>query len=79
VSSQPPQRQTPDSYSTISWLAFYFGMDCHSEPFAVILSEAKHLALGAQGKLREESRSPPGGLKAKEQSEIPRCARNDIS
>jgi hypothetical protein len=43
------------------------------------LSEAKHLALGAQGKLREESRSPPGGLKAKEQSEIPRCARNDIS
>jgi len=53
-------------------------MDCHSEPFAVILSEAKHLALGAQGKLREESRSPPGGLKAKEQSEIPRCARNDI-
>ena len=28
---------------------------CHSEPFAVILSEAKDLALGAQGKLREES------------------------
>jgi hypothetical protein len=32
-------------------------LDCHSEPFAVILSEAKDLALGAQGKLREESRS----------------------
>jgi len=29
---------------------------CHSEPFAIILSEAKDLALGAQGKLREESR-----------------------
>jgi hypothetical protein len=29
---------------------------CHSEPFAVILSEAKDLALFAQGKLREESR-----------------------
>ena len=28
---------------------------CHSEPFAVILSEAKDLALPAQGKLREES------------------------
>jgi hypothetical protein len=28
---------------------------CHSEPFAVILSEAKDLALGAQGKLLEES------------------------
>jgi hypothetical protein len=28
---------------------------CHSEPFAVILSEAKDLALDAQGKLREES------------------------
>ena len=26
---------------------------CHSEPFTVILSEAKDLALGAQGKLRE--------------------------
>ncbi len=30
---------------------------CHSEPFAVILSAAKDLALAAQGKLREESRS----------------------
>src|SRR5271157_6652711 len=30
---------------------------CHSEPFAVILSAAKDLALPAQGKLREESRS----------------------
>ena len=30
---------------------------CHSEPFAVILSEAKNLALPAQDKLREESRS----------------------
>jgi hypothetical protein len=28
---------------------------CHSEPFAVILSAAKDLALPAQGKLREES------------------------
>jgi hypothetical protein len=28
---------------------------CHSESFAVILSEAKNLALSAQGKLREES------------------------
>jgi len=32
-------------------------LDCHSEPFAVILSAAKDLALGAQGKRREESRS----------------------
>jgi hypothetical protein len=32
-------------------------MRSHPEPFAVILSEAKDLALGAQGKLREESRS----------------------
>jgi hypothetical protein len=30
---------------------------CHSEPFAVILSAAKDLALPAQGKLREESLS----------------------
>ena len=29
---------------------------CHSEPFAVILSAAKDLALPAQDKLREESR-----------------------
>ena len=29
---------------------------CHSNPFAVILSAAKALALGAQGKLRQESR-----------------------
>ena len=34
---------------------------CHSEPFAVILSAAKDLALPAQGKLREESRSGHGG------------------
>ena len=33
-----------------------------AEPVAVILSEAKDLALGAQGKLREESR--PGLLGA---------------
>ena len=33
------------------------GPACHSEPFAVILSEAKDFALAAQGKLREESRS----------------------
>jgi len=46
---------------------------CHFEPFAVILSEAKDLALGAQGKLREESR--PGRFQA--HSEIPRRARND--
>jgi hypothetical protein len=39
---------------------------CHSEPFAVILSEAKDLALGAEGKLREESRSEPVGLKKRE-------------
>jgi len=32
-------------------------LHCHPEPFAVILSEAKNLALGAQGKLREGSRS----------------------
>ncbi len=39
---------------------------CHSEPFTVILSPwlvilsgAKNLALDAQGKLREESRSAP--------------------
>ena len=30
---------------------------CHSEPFAVILSAAKDLALAAQGKLGEESPS----------------------
>jgi hypothetical protein len=50
---------------------------CHSEPFAVILSAAKDLALGAQGKLREESRSASGRLNQKDQSEIPRFARND--
>jgi len=43
----------------------------HSEPFAVILSEAKDLALGAQGKLREESRS---GLFSRH-CEIPRRLR----
>jgi hypothetical protein len=32
-------------------------LHCHPEPFAVVLSEAKNLALGAQGKLREGSRS----------------------
>jgi hypothetical protein len=30
---------------------------CHSDPFAVILSAAKDLALPAQDKLREDSRS----------------------
>jgi len=29
-------------------------LSCHSEPFAVILSAARDLALGAQDKLREE-------------------------
>jgi len=48
----------------------------HSEPFAVILSEAKDLALGAQGKLREESRSDTSASK---QGEIPHCARNDMA
>jgi len=38
---------------------------CHSEPFAVILSEAKDLTLGAQGKLREESRSEYFPLRAR--------------
>jgi len=47
-------------------------VSCHSEPFAVTLSEAKDLALGAQGKLREESR-PAADI----QSGIPRFARND--
>src|SRR5208337_4991990 len=55
---------------------------CHSEPFAVILSpfaslrvnSAKDLALSAQGKLREESRS---GLPSTKQGKIPRFARND--
>jgi hypothetical protein len=32
---------------------------CHSEPFAVIPSEARNLALPVQGKLREESRTSP--------------------
>ena len=53
-------------------------MKCHSEPFAVILSEAKDLALGAQGKLREESGSAWGSSSNKEQGEIPRFARNDV-
>ena len=56
-------------------------MKCHSEPFAVILSEAKDLALGAQGKLREASCSAPARPSPKGQGEIPplRCAqgRND--
>jgi hypothetical protein len=30
---------------------------CHSEPFTVIPSKARNLALPVQGKLREESRS----------------------
>ena len=30
---------------------------CHSEPFTVIPSEARNLALPVQGKLREQSRS----------------------
>jgi len=37
---------------------------CHSESFAVILSEAKNLALPAQDKLREGSRSVCSGLTA---------------
>jgi hypothetical protein len=49
----------------------------HSEPFAVILSEAKDLALGAQGKLREESPSDFSSAIDAAQSEIPRFARND--
>jgi len=44
---------------------------CHSEPFAVILSEAKDLARGAQGRLHEESGSEAFGM----QSEIPRRLR----
>ncbi len=52
-------------------------MECHSEPFAVILSEAKDLALRAQGKLRGESRPAEGQSRKKDQSEIPRFARND--
>jgi len=56
-------------------------MKCHSEPFAVILSEAKDLGLGAPGKLREESCSASGTPPQKDQGEIPplRCAqgRND--
>jgi len=32
-------------------------LHCHSEPFTVIPSEARNLALPVQGKLREESRS----------------------
>jgi ATP-dependent helicase Lhr and Lhr-like helicase len=53
---------------------------CHSKPYAVILSEAKDLALGAQDKLREESRSalvPVHQSFSANQSEIPRSARND--
>ena len=56
-----------------------FETRCHSEPFAVILSEAKDLALGAQGKLREESRPGLLGAVFPTQIEIPRFARNDIS
>jgi hypothetical protein len=37
---------------------------CHSESFAVILSEAKNLDLPAQDKLREESRSAHSPLPA---------------
>jgi uncharacterized membrane protein len=47
----------------------------HSEPFAVILSEAKDLALGAQGKLCEEARSASGGSTNQDHGEIPRFAR----
>jgi len=35
---------------------------CHSEPFTVIPSEARNLALAVQGKLREESISVNRGL-----------------
>ena len=49
----------------------------HSEPFAVILSEAKDLALGGQGKLREEARSASGESTNQDQGDIPRFARNE--
>jgi hypothetical protein len=48
------QNRSADVKTVLSFLAD-LTMSCHSEPFAVILSEAKDLALGAQGKLREES------------------------
>ena len=32
----------------------FWALFCHAEPFAVILSEAKNLALSAHDKLREE-------------------------
>ena len=35
---------------------------CHPEPFIVIPSEARNLALPVQGKLREESHSGNKGL-----------------
>ena len=49
----------------------------HSEPFVVILSEAKDLVPGAQGKLREEARSASGDSMNQDQGEIPRFARTD--
>ncbi len=49
----------------------------HSEPFAVILSEAKDLALGAQGKLREEARPASVESTNQDQGDIPRFARID--
>jgi len=54
-------------------------MRCHSEPFAVILSAAKDLALGAPDKLHEESRPGLLGPVCTTQNKIPRFARNDIS
>jgi len=44
----------------------------HYEPFNVIPSEARNLAVPVQGKLREESR-----IASRSQTEIPRFARND--
>ena len=49
----------------------------HSEPFSVILSEAKDLARDAQGKLREESRPASDESTNQDQGKIPRFARND--
>jgi len=51
-----------------------FEMRCHSDPFAVILGEAKDLALRPQGKLREESRPGLLGAVCPTQSKIPRFA-----
>jgi hypothetical protein len=71
------QNRSSDVKAGLSFLAD-LTMSCHSEPFAVILSEAKDLALGAQGKFREESRSGLFFVNSEpNQIEIPRFARND--